>query len=112
MPPNEKSDPQSFGKRIANARKTLSLSLKELASRIKKEDGEPISPQYLNDIEHDRRQPDSPHLIEQFAAVLNIQAELLYFEAGKLTTDSLQVNADEKTIVEAYKAFRKVIQRK
>lgn len=79
--------------------------------KIIKEDGQPISPQYLNDIEHDRRQPDSPHLIEQFATHLNIKAELLYFEAGKLAQDALRP-ADEKTIVEAYKAFRKVMQGK
>lgn len=112
MPPPEKSEALTFGKRVANARKALGLSLKELALKIKKEDGDAISPQYLNDIEHDRRQPDSPHLIEQVASVLGIQPEVLYFEAGKLTTDALQANADEKTIVAAYKAFRKVIQQK
>lgn len=109
MPPSEKSEPLTFGDRIAAARKNLGLSLKELALQIKKEDGDSISPQYLNDIEHDRRQPDSPHLIEQFADVLKIQPELLYFIAGKLSADALHPNADEKKIVAAYQAFRKAI---
>jgi hypothetical protein len=37
------------------ARKKLGISQKNLADRIKKEDGQSISPQYLNDIERDRR---------------------------------------------------------
>jgi transcriptional regulator with XRE-family HTH domain len=112
MPASRKPEPLTFGKRIADARKQLGWSLKDLAAKIKKEDGQPISPQYLNDIEHDRRQPDSPHLIEQFAAELGIQPELLYFEAGKLSADALNSSADEKKIVAAYQAFRKAIQGK
>ena len=103
------SSPVTFGKRIAEARKSAGLSLKELAQRIKKEDGQAISPQYLNDIEHDRRQPDSTHLIEQFASELKIPAELLYFDAGRLSEDARRKPADEKRIVAAYKAFRKAL---
>ncbi|HWB05175.1 MAG TPA: helix-turn-helix transcriptional regulator [Verrucomicrobiales bacterium] len=112
MAASEQPESLSFGKRIATARKKLGLSLKELALKIEKEDGQPISPQYLNDIEHDRRQPDSPHLIEQFASALQIQRELLYFEAGKLSADALRSGVDEKTIVAAYQAFRKIIRDK
>jgi transcriptional regulator with XRE-family HTH domain len=112
VPPPERSEAITFGKRIADARKKLGLSLKELAARVKKEDGQPISPQYLNDIEHDRRQPDSPHLIEQFAAELQIKPELLYFDAGKLSADAMHPNANEEKIVAAYRAFRKTIQGK
>jgi len=43
------------------------MSQKELAGKIKKEDGLPISAQYLNDIEHDRRNPPSEFLIAQIA---------------------------------------------
>ena len=103
------SSPVTFGKRIADARKNAGLSLKELAQRIKKEDGQAISPQYLNDIEHDRRQPDSAHLIEQFASELKIHAELLYYDAGRLSEDTRRQPADEEKIVEAYKAFRRAL---
>ncbi len=44
----------TFGRTIADARKKANLSLRELADQIKKEDGSPISPQYLNDIEHQK----------------------------------------------------------
>jgi transcriptional regulator with XRE-family HTH domain len=100
----QSESPLSFGKRIAEARKKAGFSLKDLAEKIKKEDGQTISPQYLNDIEHDRRQPDSDHLIEQFAKALNIAAEVLYYEAGKLAEK--HSGASEEKIVAAYKAFR------
>jgi transcriptional regulator with XRE-family HTH domain len=97
----------TFGRRIAEARKRAGMSLKELAALIKKADGQPISPQYLNDIEHDRRQPDSNHLIEQFAAALKIKPEVLYYDAGKLGEAMKQPHATEEDIVGAYRAFRK-----
>ena len=98
-------DVLSFGRRIANQRKELGLSLQEVADQVKKEDGETISPQYLNDIEHDRRQPDSNHLIQQLASALKLPPEVLYYEAGRgLHTDS---RVSEEKIVAAYKAFRR-----
>lgn len=48
---------ETFGKIVSAARKELGISQKDLAAKIVKEDGETISPQYLNDIEHDRRNP-------------------------------------------------------
>ncbi len=48
----------TFGLAIAKARKAKGLSQKELAALVvKDEEGGAISPQYLNDIEHDRRSP-------------------------------------------------------
>ena len=41
----------TFGTLVAQTRKSMGLSQKQLASKSKKENGEPISPQYLNDIE-------------------------------------------------------------
>ena len=52
-------DLTSFGRAVASARKEKQLSQKELAGLIRKEDGQTITPQYLNDIEHDRRSPSS-----------------------------------------------------
>jgi hypothetical protein len=46
--------------------------LKDLASRVLREDAEAISPQYLNDIEHDRRSPSSDRMVQQFADALGI----------------------------------------
>ena len=78
-------DLSSFGRAISSARKTLGLSQKELAAKIKKEDGETITPQYLNDIEHDRRSPQSEHLVREFARVLKIEKDPLYAVIGMLS---------------------------
>jgi len=53
----------TFGQAIINARKAKQMSQKQLASLIIKEDGTPISPQYLNDIERDRRNPPTTSLL-------------------------------------------------
>ena len=70
-------DNNTFGCAIADARKERRWSLKELASRIRRDDGQAISYQYLNDIEHDRRKPSSDHLVQQFADVLEINRDWL-----------------------------------
>lgn len=57
-------DVSSFGGAIGSARKAKEMSQKELAAKIVKEDGQPITPQYLNDIEHDRRSTSSDHMID------------------------------------------------
>lgn len=95
----------TFGRVIANARRDRGLLLKECAALIKKEDGQPISFQYLNDIEHDRRQPTSDHMIEQIAEHLGIPQDLLYHLARKFPTN-LSDQADVDQILAAWRAFR------
>lgn len=101
----------SFGRVLAEARKRVNLSQKELAARVMKEDGQPISAQYLNDIEHDRRNPPSGHLLEQFARALNTPVEFLYYWAGELPADLKGRDANEERVVAAYQAFRKELRR-
>ncbi len=74
----------TFGQAISEARRARQLSQKQLASMVLKEDGNPISPQYLNDIERDRRNPPSDHLITRFAAVLEVPEEYFYFLAHQI----------------------------
>ena len=101
-------DPVTFGRYIADARKKLQMSQKELASQIlREEDDEPISPQYLNDIERDRRNPSSDHLIRQFAKVLKIDADYLSYLAGKLPEEIRRKNLSEDAVKAAFLAFRK-----
>ena len=77
----------TFGRALAQARKDKKMSQKELAALIKREEGTPISPQYLNDIEHDRRSPSSDHLVKQFAELLGIDLDYLYYLANRLPED-------------------------
>ena len=101
-------DPVTFGRYIADARKKLQMSQKQLASQIlREEDDEPISPQYLNDIERDRRNPSSDHLIQQFAKVLKIDADYLSYLAGKLPEEIRRKNLSEDAVKAAFLAFRK-----
>lgn len=98
----------TFGRAISEARKKKEWSLKELASKILRDDGEPISPQYLNDIEHDRRSPSSGHLVEQFAKVLGINKDWLYFLAGVIPEDiARNKRIGQAEVTAAMAAFRR-----
>lgn len=105
---------KTFGQIIAEARKALGISQKDLATKIRKEDGDPISPQYLNDIEHDRRDPPSEFFIEQFAKHLKLSKEPLIAAAGMWPTDLREklAGADPGKVDEAFRAFRKVLKEK
>lgn len=99
---------KTFGTYIAEARKKLQMSQKELAARIlREEDQQPISPQYLNDIERDRRSPSSDYLIKQFAKVLKIDADYLHYLAGKLPEEIRRQHLSEDVVKEAFAAFRR-----
>ena len=97
----------TFGNVIAEERKKAKLSQKELAALVKKEDGTPISPQYLNDIERDRRNAPSDFLIEQFAKALKIDAGRLYYWAKKIPDDVKPSPENEAQFISAFKAFRR-----
>jgi len=98
---------RTFGRTILDQRKELGLSQKELASRVKRDDGVTISPQYLNDIEHDRRSPTGPHLIEQLAKALKLDAAYLSFLAGQFPEDVRRQTPDQERFNHAWQAFRR-----
>ena|ERR1700691_3005898 len=103
---------KTFGTMVAEARRAVGISQKELASKIKKEDGQPISPQYLNDVERDRRNPPSEYLIAQIAAVLKVDKDVLCLAAGTIPDDlkKLAVSHPEQ-VEEAFRAFRKKVKK-
>ena len=105
-------DMSSFGAAIASARKAKGWNQKELATKIlKEEDEQPITPQYLNDIEHNRRSPTSDFLIRQFARVLGIDADALYGLSGLLPEPERKlVKKSTATDVSlAFQAFRRTL---
>lgn len=100
--------PETLGSFIVKRRKELSLSQKELSERVRREeDGKAISPQYLNDIERDRRNPTSDHLIQQFASALQIESEYLFYLAGTLPKDVVEAGKGREEVVEFFNAFRR-----
>jgi transcriptional regulator with XRE-family HTH domain len=99
----------AFGEVIAEARKKLDLTQKELATRIRKEDGEPISPQYLNDLERNRRNPPSELLIREFARELRLPEEYLLYVAGTFPEDARDSAATPEQVEAAFRAFRRTL---
>ncbi len=99
----------TFGQAIARARKDRALSQKELAQRLLKENGSPISPQYLNDIERDRRNAPSPYLLDQFAAELGLPLDYLHYLAGQLPEDVMGGDYGPERVESAFVAFRKTL---
>ena len=101
----------TFGQIVVDARKRLGISQKQLAEQIKKEDGESISPQYLNDIERDRRNPPSEYLIKQFARELKLSTDYLLLAAGMLPRDLMEKvgDSDPNAVADAVRLFRKKI---
>lgn len=88
------------------------MSQKELAFKVKKEDGQAISPQYLNDLERDRRNPPAAQLIVQMAAVLNVDKDVLCAAAGTIPEDLQKLAATHpEQAQEAFKAFRKKVKK-
>lgn len=106
------SDMKTFGELIAEGRKGAKLTQRELAARVKMEDGRPISAPYLNDLEHNLRHPPRGYLIERFAQELGLQADLLYFAAGKVPSDIQPREAGEGQVLAAYRAFRRELKGK
>jgi transcriptional regulator with XRE-family HTH domain len=96
----------TFGRAICQARKEKGWGLKDLAAKVRREDGEPISPQYLNDIEHDRRSPTSDRMVQQFADALGLAQDWLYYLAGRFPEDVRRKKLSERQVTDAMIAFR------
>lgn len=103
---------ETFGEAISAARKAKGFSQKELAERIQREDGDPISPQYLNDIEHNRRSPSSEQLVTQFSKVLGLDADYLSFLADRWPASLRRAIRSQQEFSAAVTLFRKSIKGK
>lgn len=99
----------TFGQYISKRRKELELSQKELAEKILKEDGSHISPQYLNDLERDRRNPPGEHLLHQFSVILDIDKDFLSYLTDGLPPDVRKLSDDPQRVAEALRVFRKTL---
>ncbi|MDQ2987268.1 MAG: helix-turn-helix domain-containing protein [Armatimonadota bacterium] len=101
----------TFGALISERRKAMGLSQKELAAKVRKEDRSAISPQYLNDLEHDRRGAPSDQLIDEFAEVLGIDKDALYYSAGEVSPDLRGLNPENENVRNAIAAFRRNLEK-
>jgi transcriptional regulator with XRE-family HTH domain len=97
----------SLGSEIAAARKKAGLSQKQLAEETIKEDGEAISAQFLNDVEHDRRRPGTV-VLAALAARLNLNLDELHLLSGQIPPDVVRENADPERVKQVMRAFRSI----
>ena len=99
---------RTFGQVLREARKKAGLTQRELAAQLKREDGRPVDPPYLNAVEHDHRYPPEDYLIEQMAKIVGISPDVLYFHANRHPAD-VKADVDEERVESAYRAFRKAL---
>ena len=77
-------DFESFASALKHLRVEKGLSLRQLASKIRKGEGSSISPAYLHDIENKNRTPSS-QIIVQLAKELAYDADKLLVLAKKIS---------------------------
>ena len=105
MAPSDKT----FGSAISGARKAKGWALKDVAARVRREDDDPISPQYLNDIEHDRRTPSSDRMVQQFAEALEIDLDWLYYLADRWPKELRDKKLSQQQVSAGVVAFRRTL---
>jgi transcriptional regulator with XRE-family HTH domain len=97
---------KTLGEMLAGRRKELGISQKEMAALIKNRDGKPITSAYLNYLEHDRGEPPG-YLLDQFAEILRISRDVLYFWTRRMPPDIEPGEASPEKVTAAYRAFRR-----
>jgi transcriptional regulator with XRE-family HTH domain len=102
---------KTLGQFLIERRKAQGLSQKEFAVLIKNRDGKPISATYLNYLEHGRGKPPD-YLLDQFADVLKVERDVLYFWAQRMPPDIQPGEANEEQVTAAYRAFRRELKSK
>jgi len=99
---------KTFGQVLREARKKAGLTQREVAGRLKREDGRVVDPPYLNAVEHDHRYPPEDFIIEQLAKILGVSPDVLYFHANRQPPD-VKTEAPQAQVEAAYRAFRKAL---
>jgi transcriptional regulator with XRE-family HTH domain len=97
---------KTLGDLLAERRKELGISQKEMAGLIKNRDGKPITSAYLNYLEHNRGEPPD-YLLDQLAEILRIERDVLYFWTRRMPPDIQPGEASPEKVTAAYRAFRR-----
>ena len=99
---------KTFGQVLREARKKAGLTQREVAGRLRRQDGRVVDPPYLNAVEHDHRYPPEDFMIEQLAKIVDISPDVLYFHANRQPPD-VKTEAGQAQIEAAYRAFRRTL---
>ena len=97
---------KTIGEFIAERRKELSLSQNELVALIKNRDGKQLSTPYLSYLENRRGEPPE-YLLDQFARVLRVRRELLYFWTRRMPPEVATGEASPQHVNATYRAFQR-----
>ena len=102
---------KTIGEFIVERRKELSLSQKELVALIKIRYGKPLSTPYLSYLENGRGAPPE-YLLDQFARVLRLRREVLYFWTRRMPPEIATGEASLQHLTAAYRAFQRELKDK
>jgi transcriptional regulator with XRE-family HTH domain len=102
--------PPRLGEVVKQARQARRLTLRRLADQVTKEDGTPISPQYLFDIEVHHRVP-APHVLCELERVLALDYDTLLALVGAADTVVQDYLEEHPQHIEAVIQFFRVAQR-
>jgi len=97
---------QTLGQVIREGRVTKKMTQRQLAEKIKKENGNSITPQYINDIEFDRRTP-SEIITREIAKPLDLDPDFLVLLAGAVPQHILKSGITEQQAKQVVSLFRK-----
>ncbi len=100
---------KTFGKAVRERRKALGLTQRQLAARVRFEDGHALSEPYLNAIEHDLCRPPREHIIAQFAHALGTNPDVFFYLAGRMPPDLREFELTNEELQAAFEAFRRVL---
>jgi len=98
---------KTFGQVLRDVRKTARLTQGELAARLKREDGRPAEPPYLNALEHPPVSAQGLYYRADGQDV-GISPDVLYFHANR-QPPGVKTEADQELVKAAYHAFRKAL---
>ena len=99
---------KTFGQVLREARKKAGLTQREVAGRLRRQDGRAVDPPYLNAVEHDHRYPPEDFMIEQLAKIVGISPDVLYYYANRQPPD-VKTEAGQAQVEAAYRAFRRAL---
>jgi transcriptional regulator with XRE-family HTH domain len=96
---------------IRARRKELGLTQRDVAARIRTEEGRAIGQTYLAEIERGHHPHPRPHLIEQFAQALEIDRDVLYLAARQVPPEVAEelrrLTAEQRA--KAWRIFKRAV---
>ena len=103
---NDEHPRPAFGAAVRQGRQARGESMRVFVSRVRKEDGTPITIGYLSDIERGNRFPTSDHMVRQFAAAARLPADWLFYLADRWPPDIRDAALGEEEFRGRMAAFR------